>query len=47
MNGNGLLDNTFVLQVSDLVDGRSHNGEDVPYMLASRGGDVLCIYTEH
>lgn len=41
MDGNNLLDNTIVLQVSDMADGRSHNGENVPYMLAGGGGGVL------
>jgi hypothetical protein len=41
MDGNSLLDNTLVLQVSDMADGRSHGGENVPYMLAGGGGGVL------
>ena len=41
MDGNSLLDNTLVLQVSDMADGRSHSGENVPYMLAGGGGGVL------
>jgi hypothetical protein len=41
MDGNTLLDNTLVLQVSDMADGRSHAGENVPYMLAGGGGGVL------
>jgi hypothetical protein len=41
MDGNTLLDNTIVLQVSDMADGRSHDGENVPYMLAGGGGGVL------
>jgi hypothetical protein len=41
MDGNTLLDNTLVLQVSDMADGRSHGGENVPYMLAGGGGGVL------
>jgi hypothetical protein len=41
MDGNNLLDNTIVLQVSDMADGRSHGGENVPYMLAGGGGGVL------
>lgn len=41
MDGGNLLDNTIVLQVSDMADGRSHNGENVPYMLAGSGGGVL------
>ncbi len=41
MDGNSLLDNTLVLQVSDMGDGRSHGGENVPYMLAGGGGGVL------
>lgn len=41
MDGNSLLDNTLVLQVSDMADGRSHSGENVPYMLAGGGGGAL------
>jgi hypothetical protein len=41
MDGNSLLDNTLVLQVSDMGDGRSHAGDNVPYMLAGGGGGVL------
>lgn len=41
MDGNNLLDNTIVLQVSGMADGRSHSGENVPYMLAGGGGGVL------
>lgn len=41
MDGGSLLDNTIVLQVSDMGDGRSHGGENVPYMLAGGGGGVL------
>ncbi|MGD8835997.1 MAG: DUF1552 domain-containing protein [Desulfobacteraceae bacterium] len=41
MDGNTLLDNTLVLQVSDMGDGRSHAGDNVPYMLAGGGGGVL------
>jgi hypothetical protein len=41
VDGNNLLDNTLVLQVSDMADGRSHGGENVPYMLAGGGGGVL------
>ncbi|MGD9214474.1 MAG: DUF1552 domain-containing protein, partial [Desulfobacteraceae bacterium] len=41
IDGNNLLDNTLVLQVSDMADGRSHGGDNVPYMLAGGGGGVL------
>jgi hypothetical protein len=41
MDGGSLLDNTIVLQVSDMGDGRSHGGDNVPYMLAGGGGGVL------
>lgn len=41
MDGNTVLDNTIVLQVSDMADARSHGGENVPYMLAGGGGGVL------
>lgn len=41
MDGNNLLDNSLVLQVSDMADGRSHDGVNVPYMLAGGGGGVL------
>jgi hypothetical protein len=41
MDGNNLLDNSIVLQVSDMADGRSHSGENLPYMLAGGGGGAL------
>jgi hypothetical protein len=41
MDGNTLLDNTLVLHVSDMADGRAHTGENVPYMLAGGGSGAL------
>jgi hypothetical protein len=41
MDGNNLLDNTILLQVCDMADGRSHGGDKVPIMLAGGGGGVL------
>jgi hypothetical protein len=41
MDGNNLIDNTILLHVSDMADARGHMGENVPYMLAGRGGGVL------
>jgi hypothetical protein len=41
VDGNTLLDNTIILQVTDMGDARSHGGDNVPYMLAGRGGGVL------
>lgn len=41
MGGINLLHDTIVLQVSDMGDGRSHSGENVPYMLTGSGGGVL------
>jgi hypothetical protein len=41
MDGGSLLDNTILLHVSDMGDARGHTGDDVPYMLAGRGGGVL------
>lgn len=41
MDGNNLLDNTILLQVCDMADGRSHGGDNVPIMLAGGGGGLL------
>ncbi len=41
MDGNNLLDNTILLHVSDMGDARAHDGANVPFMLAGRGGGVL------
>ncbi len=41
VDGNSLLDNTIILQVTDMGDARSHSGENAPFMLAGRGGGVL------
>ncbi len=41
VDGKTLLDNTLILQVTDMGDARSHGGDNVPYMLAGGGGGVL------
>ena len=38
-DGNSLLDNTIVARVTDMADGRYHNGTNPPFMLA--GGNKL------
>jgi hypothetical protein len=41
VDGGSLLDNTIILQVTDMADARAHTGTDVPYMLAGGGGGTL------
>ncbi len=36
-----MIDNTIILQVSDMADGRFHSGDNAPYMLAGGGGGSL------
>ncbi|MGD9163453.1 MAG: DUF1552 domain-containing protein [Chromatiales bacterium] len=41
MDGNSVLDNTILLHVSDMADGRAHTGENAPFMLAGGGSGTL------
>lgn len=50
--GGKLIDNTLVLQVTDMGDGDSHTGSDAPFMLAGGGsavqrGQVLSVDNHH
>ncbi len=40
VDGSSLLDNTVILQVTDMGDGRSHSGSNVPFMFAG-GSNIL------
>ncbi|MES2662330.1 MAG: DUF1552 domain-containing protein [Pseudomonadota bacterium] len=41
VQGQSLLDNTLVVIMSDFGNGAAHNGENMPYMLAGKGGSNL------
>ena len=40
-DGSTLLDNSMVLYGSDMSDGNAHNNENLPILLAGRGGGTI------